>query len=216
MDTGYWAFIRTLASYGLAVALIMGLTALTGCDERYSYDECYELLPKDPNMAAGMAIVQTAKTEAATEAKIARAAATQKSLCFWGMVLAIVALAIGISLPGLKILQIPAGAILVAFGFGWGVSLAEIHFPVILAYGGLALVGIIVIGAVLCVGQAVRRLFKRVWIKEKALKEVVESIDEAKLIDSELELALKTVKKDSDIQSPETEKIVDKIRKDSK
>ncbi len=71
MNTEYWASCRTLASYGLAMAFIIGLTTLMGCDERYSYDECWDkVFPRDSNQAAGMAVVETARTEAATEAKI--------------------------------------------------------------------------------------------------------------------------------------------------
>ena len=68
MNRGYWAIIRTF----LVVAVVgASLGPLVGCQESYTEAECWnKVLPRDPNMAAGMAVMEKAKTKAATEAKI--------------------------------------------------------------------------------------------------------------------------------------------------
>lgn len=68
MNTRNWAIIKAL----LIVAVVgASIGPLVGCQESYTEAECWDkVLPRDPNMAAGMADMEKARTEAATEAKI--------------------------------------------------------------------------------------------------------------------------------------------------
>lgn len=108
-------------------------------------------VPADVNEAEAMSIMKEQERSG-----------KQKSLCFWGMLLAVAGLGISLALKGLKIIQIPAAALLVAFGFGWAVSLAEIRFPEYLAYGGLVLAGLIIVTGIILVAHVIFNLIKSI------------------------------------------------------
>lgn len=196
-------FARTL----LIVGAITGLLGyLAGCQERYTKEQCIQFCINEPNQAAGTAIVETARTEAATEAKIKIMAAAVELACITGAFLCVGGICLGVYLQS-KLLKNLCIVGLITCIAGEGFMMARLKYQTVIAIAGLIVIlGIFTYLIVLLI------------INRKALVQTVLSVEKAKTKSSwnSIEDPLKLVKENDKIQSITTEKIIDKIRNGGK
>ncbi len=195
MNRGYWARIRSLASYGLAMVVIMGLS---GCTKTYTEAECYDLRPRDVNEATAMSKVNTARTEAATEAKIKLMIAGIEIFMILGMIGCVGGAFLGKFFNSKIATRLCIIGILV-FGVGWALMATKIQYPKVMAIVGL----VMVLSVIAC-------FIVVVIMNRKALMQVVLGNENYKgRLPTEHAIFSSEHEK---IQTPTTTKIVDKIR----
>ena len=195
MNRGYWASMRTLLITAVVVASIM---PLVGCQERYTEAECYDLLPRDVNEATAISKVETARTEAATEAKIKLMIAGLEIFMILGMIGCVGGAFLGKFFNSKIATRLCIIGILV-FGVGWALMATKIQYPKVMAIAGL----VMVLSVVAC-------FIVVVIMNRKALRQVVLGNEHYKgrLVSDNGIFANEHEK----IQTPTTEKIVSKIR----
>ncbi len=187
-----------LAFYGLAMALVL-ILAVLGCVERYTMDECWDkVLPRDANMAAGMADMEKARTEAATEAKIKLMIAGIEIFMILGMIGCVGGAFLGKFFNSKIATRLCIIGILV-FGVGWALMATKIQYPKVMAIAGL----VMVLSVVACFVVVV-------IVNRKALVQVVTGNEHYKgrLVSDNHIFGSEQEK----VQTPTTTKIVSKIR----
>lgn len=180
------------------IAIIIILLVIFGCEETYTKQECYDnVLPADMNMAMGISVVETARTEAATEAKIKLMSAIIEKSCSVAAIACVAVFLIGLYLRS-KLIVISSIGGLITFTVGAFWMAARTQHPKIIAGVGLGIMGLVLASLVFIV-----------ILNRKALVQVIKGNEKFK----EASLGVETFKTAQiEAQSKTTEKIVSSIR----
>ena len=180
----------------LNLIIILWMLLFTGCQER---PKIAKTIPE----AEAQVIVETARTEAATQAKKEMVANGFKVSCIAGMALAVGAIVLG-QIMSIKIAKNIGVVALLTCGAGYGFITADIEYGWLIAIGGAVLVGM----AFVYIFIVNRKALAQVVRGNERFKTIPYSGGQARVVSS-----FKAAQ--GSLQTPTTEKMVDKIRKES-